>query len=77
MTKEVRGKLIVPVFDNNGNVIMSKELFDWCIDEIDNSIPIEWIEKWQHKVKKKGIVEYQTFPKLTMIMIDDWRKYNE
>lgn len=46
-------------------VIISEELFDLIVDELNNSIPIEWImERKKHNDNK-------------VLMIEDWKNENE
>lgn len=62
-----RGHIIKKVVDDNGVVYLSEEMFDSVIEELNNSIPIDWILNHERFPTK------ESFKKVIEDMIDDWK----
>lgn len=62
--KTVRGKKVIYIYDKYNNVVVTEQFADCICDELNNSIPIEWIENYS---KCQNIQENER-------MIQDWKE---
>lgn len=62
-----RGYKVEKIVDDDDVVYLAEQMFDSVVEELNNSIPIDWI------LNHEGFPKNESFKKDIEDMIDDWK----